>query len=110
MNSPTSRSLKELRRLGYTCAVVEHWNQYAGIRQDLFGFIDILAIADDVILGVQATSASNHSARVKKSKAHPNYTKWLDAGGKFEVWSWRLAGARGKRKMWELRREDLCTP
>jgi hypothetical protein len=38
--SPTQLSLKKLREEGYTVAVVEHWNSFARIRQDLFGFID----------------------------------------------------------------------
>ena len=42
--SPTQLSLKKLREEGYTVAVVEHWNSFARIRQDLFGFIDLLAL------------------------------------------------------------------
>ena len=42
--SPTQLSLKKLREEGYIVAVVEHWNSFARIRQDLFGFIDLLAL------------------------------------------------------------------
>lgn len=44
MSSPTQRTLAALRKLGYLAAVVEKWNHGAHIRQDLFGFIDVLAI------------------------------------------------------------------
>ena len=65
-NSPTQLSLKKLRQEGYTVAIVEHWNAFARIRQDLFGFIDLLALKDKEVLAVQTTSASNMSARAKK--------------------------------------------
>ena len=43
---PTQRTLARLRQEGaLEVAIVEHWNPHARIRQDLFGFIDILAIA-----------------------------------------------------------------
>jgi hypothetical protein len=35
--SPTQRSLAHLRRLGYQARVVERWNPFARVRQDLFG-------------------------------------------------------------------------
>lgn len=64
--SPTQRSLALMRSRGYLCAVTEHWNHFAKIRQDLFGIIDILCLGDNEVVGVQSTSASNISARVKK--------------------------------------------
>jgi hypothetical protein len=35
--SPTARSLAHLRELGYKARVVEKWNPWAKVRQDLFG-------------------------------------------------------------------------
>lgn len=58
MTSPTQRSLAHLRSLGYRVAVVERWNPHARIRQDLFGVLDLLAVRDGEILGVQTTNAS----------------------------------------------------
>jgi hypothetical protein len=49
----------------------------------------------------------NHAARRVKAAAVPALRDWLCAGGRFEIWSWRLKGAAGKRKMYELRREEL---
>ena len=37
MSSPTQRSLQHCRKNGWIAGVVEKWNQYARIRQDLFG-------------------------------------------------------------------------
>lgn len=64
--SPTQRSLKHLREQGYRVAVVEKWNPHARIRQDLFGFIDLIALKGPETLAVQSTSRGNVSARVKK--------------------------------------------
>ena len=52
MSSPTQRSLAMLKRLGYAACVVERWNQYAKVRQDALGFIDILAAGDGGILAI----------------------------------------------------------
>lgn len=88
--SPTQRSLKRLRDTGFTAQVVEKWNQFAKIRQDFCGCIDVIAFRPDFgILGVQATSGSNHLARVKKSALEPRLSVWLASGGHYECWSFR---------------------
>ena len=106
MTSPTQRSLAWLRDNGYTVAIVEHWNQYARIRQDLFGFGDLLAVhpANRDILIVQTTSGGNVSARVTKILQEPRAAVWLAAGGTIQVHGWRKVGPAGKRKLWALRR------
>lgn len=101
--TPTQRTLAECRRRGWTAQVVEHWNPFARIRQDLFGCIDIVAITPSGITGIQACAGSSHAARVAKSIAEPRLRAWLEAGARFEVWSWTKRGARGKRKTWTLR-------
>lgn len=109
MTSPTQRTLAELRKIGWTCAIVERWNQYAKIRQDLFGFIDIVAIRPGEILAVQACAGASHAARRDKIIAEPKSAQWLAAGGLIEIWSWRKAGERGKRKLWTPRVERIET-
>ena len=106
MSSPTSRTLAELRRNGYTAAVVERWNPWAKIRQDLYGFIDVLAIKanEKGVLAIQTTTTANASSRMKKSKESPNLRIWLDSGNRFEVWGWGKRGTRGNRKTWCLGR------
>lgn len=106
--SPTARTLAELRRLGYVAEVVERWIPRTKIRVDLFGTIDVVAVREGECLGVQATSGSNAAARLNKAKAEPRLAAWLRAGCRFEVWSWRLAGVRGARKVWTLRRVSLA--
>lgn len=106
--SPTQRSLKMLRELGFTAAVTEKWNPHAKIRQDLFGVIDILGIREGIgILGVQACSRTDHARRRDKCLAEPKLRKWLEAGGRFEIWSWSLMGKAGKVKRWEVWREEI---
>lgn len=91
MKSPTQLSLEYARKeTGYPLIqVVEHWNPHAKIRQDLFGIIDILLCGSWGTLGVQATSASNKSARIAKLLSHKSTKDWLAAPGRsLEVWSW----------------------
>lgn len=93
--TPTARSLKKLRDDGYLAQVVEHWNHYARVRNDLFGFGDILAVREAEVLMVQATSRSNVSARVTKIAEHENTARVRMAGIRIEVWGWgRMASGR----------------
>ena len=107
MTSPTSRSLAELRRLGYAADVVERWIPSARIRKDLFGIFDIVAITPEGLLGIQCTSGSNHASRATKMRESETLPKWLAAGARAEVWSWAKQGERGARKLWTLRVEAL---
>lgn len=103
--TPTSRSLELLRRRGYTVAKVEHWNNFARRRQDLFGWADILAIRADRpgVLGVQTTSADNMAARLRKIASEPSARVWLLAGNRIVVHGW--AKRHGN---WILRRKDVA--
>jgi len=95
--TPTQRSLAYLRDQGYLVAIVEHWNPFARIRQDLFGFIDLLAIRRDETLAVQVT-ASGVSARVHKIEASPHLGRVREAGWRLHVHGWRK-NASGKYVM-----------
>ena len=102
MASPTQRTLIQVRKLGGIAQVVEKWNPYAKIRQDLFGCIDIVALVPgQAVLGIQATSGSNVSSRVTKSKATPAIRRWLESGALFEVWGWTQPTKT--RRTWALR-------
>ena len=87
--SPTQRTLAKLRLDGYIAQVVEKWNPHAKIRQDLFGIIDVLAIADGEVLGVQATAYPNGGARVKKIAESEHIDAIRKANIRVEVWEWR---------------------
>ncbi len=112
MKQPTQRSLELLRKLGYAAQVVERWNQWAKRRVDLFGCIDILAMhPEHGLLAVQATTATNLSARVAKCKAEPLCRRFVEQAGQFEIWSWAKRGERGKRKTWSaVRHRAQWTP
>lgn len=89
MTSPTARTLNMLREDGWTCDVVERWIPGAMIRKDFLGLLDIIAIRRDQTLGVQCTSGSNLSARIKKLSESPNLSKLRMAGWRIEAWGWR---------------------
>jgi hypothetical protein len=106
--TPTQRALADLKRLGFQAAILEKWNAYARVRQDVWGFADLLACREGCgIMLVQVTSGANHAARRAKILAEPRVRPWLESGGRVEVWSYRRAGAAGKRKVWTLRREEV---
>lgn len=100
--SPTQLTLRHLRADGrYTLVeVVEHWNPHARVRHDLFGFVDVVAVRRDETLGVQSTSATNVSSRVRKIAEHPNVGAVREAG-----WSLHVHGWAKRRGRWVLARE-----
>ena len=98
-SSPTQRSLKLMRDQGYLCAIVEHWNAFARIRQDLYGFVDVLCIKDGKTVAVQTTSYSNVSARIKKIRELESYPIVRSAGWEIVVHGWR----KNKSNRWEVR-------
>lgn len=104
MNSPASRSLAKLRKEGWLCAVVEHWNAFARRRVDLFGFIDIIAVKGDLVLAVQTTSGANVADRIQKIRECQAADTWLESPCRIiMVHGWALRGARGERKLWTCR-------
>lgn len=119
--SPVQRTMRALRERGTICAVVEKWNPYGGdhgIRQDLFGILDIIAL-DPVrgVIGIQACSQSSasHLRKIKEDKVQETID-WLSTPGtKFELYCWRKLKIKrgGKAKRWypkitELSMEDFA--
>ena len=100
--TPTQRSLKYLRDAGYTVAIVEHWNSFARIRQDLFGIIDLLAVRGTETLGVQTTSSTNVAARIRKLEESPMLSLLREANWSIHVHGWRKVGNR-----WQVRIVDI---
>ena len=91
--SPTQLSLDFLNKSGWTCQIVEKWNAHAKIRQDCFGFGDILAYRYGIVL-VQTTSWSNFSTRRQKIIASTHCRGWLAAGGRIWRHGWGPKGLR----------------
>jgi hypothetical protein len=104
--SPTARTLAYARKRGWLANVTERWNPHAFVRQDLFGFCDVLVLdGRPGALAIQATAASNNAApRMRKLEELPAVRAWLLASLRVEVWSWRKVGAAGARKTWSVRR------
>lgn len=112
------RTLAYLRDLGYTCSIVEKFNAFAGPhgqREDLFGFIDILAIGQGKgIIGVQACGSDwgSHVKKITEERGHI-VTLWLRAGGKATLIGWRKLkvvkkdGTKGKAERWQPRIADI---
>jgi hypothetical protein len=69
--TPMQRSLAMLRKDGWHCEIVERWNPHAKVKQDLWGFVDILAIKSGLLMAVQTTTGANMAARIKKIQASP---------------------------------------
>jgi hypothetical protein len=107
MSSPTSRTLEWLRKRSFTAQVVERFNQFAKVRQDLFSVIDVVALCPGRpgVLGVQACAAASHANRLAKVIAEPKARLWLECGNDLWLMSWRKGGAKGKRKIWTERVE-----
>lgn len=115
MSSPTARTLKLARELGFHIGVVERYNSFTKQRTDLFGFIDLVAVKPGVgVVGIQACAAASHAARRDKIRESPLLADILASGMRVEVWSWAKQGGRGKRKVWTVRREEIlpeaCNP
>jgi len=113
--SPTQRTLRELRNQGRICGIVERFNQYVGphgIRQDLFGFIDLIALCPERgIIGVQCCGQTGHKSHLVKitEERTEEALAWLECGGKIELWSWRKVKLKrgGKALRWQPRIEEI---
>lgn len=107
-SSPTQLSLAHLRAHGWTVCVVEKFNHFAKIRQDAFGFGDLLACrkAGEISL-IQTTTSNNMRDRKIKVIAAPEFWKWKSAGGLVFLHGWAKRGPRGRRKLWTLTEERL---
>jgi len=113
--SPTQRTLREMQSMGRLAAVVERWNPHVGphgIRQDLFGFIDLIALdAGRGIIGIQCCARSGHAAHRTKICEDRNEIarEWLRCGGHIEIWSWAKQKVKrgGKAERWMPKVESV---
>jgi hypothetical protein len=96
--TPTELSLRHLREEGWSADIVERRIPHANITHDWLGVADIIAIKGGETLAVQATSASNVSARVKKIADSPNVAAIREAGIRIEVYGWSH-GPDGNRRL-----------
>ena len=113
--SNVQRTIRELKNNGRKCAIVEKWNPHVGshgIRQDLFGIIDILALDPERgVVGVQACG-SDFSAHVRKltEDMAQETEDWLRTPGtSLELWGWRKIKKKrgGKAMVWRPRIQEI---
>lgn len=111
--SPTQRTLKAMRERGRLVANVEKFNPYAGphgVRQDAFGFIDLIAIDPaDGIIAIQSCGQdfAGHIRKIKEERNEAVF-EWLKHAP-FELWGWRKVKYKrgGKAMRWRPRIADM---
>lgn len=111
--TPTSRTKRLLEQQGYAVDIVERWipgrgGKAFGVRRDLWGFVDLLAMkAGHPILAVQTTSGAHVADRIKKIRGIDHHRTWLECGCRIQVIGWRKVcrkrsdGSLTKQKFWE---------
>lgn len=105
MTSPTQRSIALLKEEGWTVAIVERWNVHARIRQDLFGFADLLCMKpNEAPMLVQVTS-TGVASRLAKIREEPLAAVALQSGFTIFVHGWRKLKVKrgGKAMKWAPR-------
>ena len=108
--TPTQRTLRELRKNGRRCGIVERWIGRDGIghRSDLFGIIDVISLDPERgVVGVQSCGAafSQHYKKITEEKAEESI-EWLQTPGTaLELWGWRQVKLKrgGKAMRWRPR-------
>lgn len=130
-NERTQRTLEELRQAGFTAEKCEHfqfsgkviakgmdwWNNQPkhrrgspGVRQDVFGFGDIICMREGWGIGlVQCTSKKQRTAHKAAILANKNALKWLQSNGRILLfcWSQEAKKARGAKIFWTSHLEEL---
>lgn len=104
--SNTSRTLEYIRRQGWTAGVVERFLAYAGRfgkRMDLFGFLDIIAMGEGHIWGIQSCGQAfkEHDKKITEDpEVAEKALMWLENGGKLLLIGWRKCKLhRGSKAM-----------
>jgi hypothetical protein len=87
----------------------ERWNSFAYKHNDLFGFVDFLAVSPEQgTLALQVTTSSNRAARKKKILEHRKEVEiLLQAGWRIAVLSWKKKGRSWVPDLLEINHEML---
>ena len=110
--SNTSRTLKYFKDQGIDCDIVERWipipnHPGGGKRRDLFGIIDLVALEDSGVIGVQScgSSFSEHDKKIMES---PMSLKWLECNNRLMLIGWRKVKLKrgGKAMRWQPRTKE----
>ena len=73
---------------GYKCEVVESYNSFTKRKKDMFGILDMVAIGNEETLGIQMTSKSNMSSRIKKIQESDYFVELLRSKWRIIVIGW----------------------
>jgi hypothetical protein len=93
--SNTSRTLNYIREQGWVADKVEQFNPHGGkfgVRKDMFGFADIVAMGENSIIAIQSCGqafAEHHRKLTEDETVAPNVHLWLSNGGKLLLIGWR---------------------
>jgi len=112
--TPVQRTMRHIREQGGRCEVVERFNPHVGehgVRHDLFGIVDVLALDPSGFLGIQCCGSDikPHIDKLTIEKAQET-RDWLSTpGGKLQVWGWRKVKAKrgGKAMIWAPRIQEI---
>lgn len=92
--SPTQLTMAWMKRRGFVAQIVERWNPFAKVRQDLFQVIDIVAVnKQGDLLGIQVTTRSNMSSRRAKVRESLGAKYWA-THNQIQVHGWQKVGPR----------------
>ncbi len=117
--TPTQRTIKLLREQGVQCGVVERWLAHVprpdggkGVRQDLFGIIDIIALDPARgVVGIQACGGSGFAShrRTLLGARRSNTELWLRCHGHLDLYAWRKVKVKrgGKAMVWSPKIETI---
>ena len=108
--TPTQRTIRILKDRGMPCAIVEKFNAHIGphgVRQDMFGIIDVVALDSELTIGVQScgNSYAQHLKKFKEER-YQECCDWLSSPYRtLELWAWRKVKAKrgGKAMVWRPR-------
>jgi hypothetical protein len=99
-----------MREQGRICASCERWNPHAGIRQDLFGFIDLIVLDPERGAIAIQTCGQSFAEHVRKLTEERNEAvfEWLKHHP-LELWGWRKVKQKrgGKAMRWKPRIADV---
>jgi hypothetical protein len=109
--SATEKSLALMRKRGFICAIVEHFNPWVKIRQDLWGIADIECYDPSGehtgVTYVQTTTGSNHSSHKKKILESKHIRGLLACSNSFELHSWKKYKNRWTPRIEEITLSSL---
>jgi hypothetical protein len=86
--SQNARTISLMESRGYKCDLVESYNHFSRRKKDLFNIFDILAIGNGETVGIQITSKSNMSSRIKKISESEFLPELVRSGWRLVVIGW----------------------